>query len=172
VTGVQTCALPILTLDDFDEMAQAMADSLKTSEAITTRGPSDEPWLVSIAAVENLTSEIVTESEKWPVMAKLRAAAPIRTLWDRYAIRFVIPPERRSSVIEGAGGDWAFSSFGEDRAATHVMTGVLRSITRAGSEARTDLYQAEFLIVDLNRGEPVWTDQFTIKRTAEGHLWD
>lgn len=161
-----------LALDDLDQMAQAMADSLKTAEAITSRTPDDEPWRVSIAKVENLTSEVVTESEKWTVLARLRAAAPIRTFSERYAVRFVIPPERRSMVVADAGGDMDFADFGAARAATHVMTAVFRSITRADRDVRTDLYQAEFVIIDLKAGEPVWSDLFTIKRTAEGHLWD
>jgi len=161
-----------LALDDFDQMAQAMADSLKTSPAVTQRDPTDDPWLVSMAPLQNLTSEIVTESEKWAVLNELRSAAPIRTLWDGYAIRFVIPPERRSMVVADSGSDWDFARFGEAREATHVLTGTVRAIVRAGPAVRTDLYQAEFVLVDLKSGEPVWTDLFTIKRTAEGRLWD
>jgi len=161
-----------MTIEDIETMASEMAQSMLASEALNRRGPTSEPWVISIDKVLNLSDEPMTENEQWSIMAQVRGSLPIRELWDSKAIRFVIPPER---VIElrnsGENTDFA-EGFGAGRKATHTMTATFRSITRAQATRRSDLYYCEFELIDLKTGEPVWSDRFEFKRQARGHVWD
>ena len=175
-----SCATPAyarpntrLTVDDFDAMAEAMGQSL--SRTLADRGPDSEPWVVSMQKVTNLSSDVVPEREQWSVMAQLRGAQPIEALWKTKNVRFVMPAERVVAMRADENSDeFQEPTFAADRAATHVMTGVFRSVTRGEPEGdvRTDLYSMTFEILDLRTNLPAWTDAFEFKRQAKGKLWD
>ena len=161
-----------MTVDDFDQMAIAMSQSLQASPAIAARGPHSEPWLVSVAKVENLTSDVMTESEQWKIMDDLIGSLPITTLWDEKQIRFVLPPEKVLMLRGSQDKRQDFEGFGADRDVTQVLNAVFRSTTRAESDGRTDLYYAEFSLLQFNTGQVIWTDKFEYKRSASGKIWD
>lgn len=159
-----------MTVDDFEAMTAAMAQSLLRSDAFAQRGSDSEPWVISIQKVTNLTSDVMPQREQWSIMAQLRGAAPIASLWHEKHVAFVLPAERvvelrRSGVEYG-------EAFGAGREPTHVMTATFRSATRAQDKHRTELYYTEFEIIDLRTGGPVWHDRFEFKRAARGKLWD
>lgn len=159
-----------MTVGDFEAMAAAMAQSLLQSDALARRGPGSDPWTVSIQKVTNLSSDVMPQREQWSIMAQLRGATPIQSLWHQKNVRFVLPAQR---VVELRGSAAEFGeAFGARREPTHVMTATFRSITRAQMKDRTDVYYAQFEIIDLRTGEPVWQDRFEFKRAASGHVWD
>lgn len=160
-----------LTVDDFQEMAGAMAESLMRSDALAQRGPESEPWIVSMERVRNLSSDVMTQSEQWMIMARLRASTPLAQLWDHKNVRFVLPPERAQQLRDSDA--LAFEEITPTRTSpTHTLTATIRSVTRATAQARTDLYYCEFEMLDLTTGEPVWNDRFEVRREALGHVWN
>ncbi len=162
-----------LTVGDFEAMAQAMAQSMMASDALTARGPDDTPWVVSIDKVLNLSDDVMTENEQWSIIAQVRGAEPMRVLWDEKAVRFVLPAVHDVHAIPCGNNPNEFPYFfGSERRPTHTMTATFRSVTRAQAKMRSDLYYCQFDLLNLGTGEPVWSDRFEFKRQAKGHVWD
>ena len=156
-------------VEDYQAMGVAMGESLASSEALTSRTSDSEPWVISIDRVTNLTSDVMTRSEQWAIVEKVRNALPLQTLWEQRRVRLVLPPERRRSVRETAElVDPANVAAG----VTHVMTATFYSTTRAVEDRRSELYLCKFELIDLRSGEPVWEDTFEYKRAASGRIWD
>lgn len=158
-----------LAAEDFADVAAAVAAQLAASEALRDRSPDDEPWIIAIDRVENLSSDVIAVSEQWWLMARLRASLPIQTLSRQRAIRFVIPAEHLARLRER---DPELAEAASDRAATHRMGAVFRSVTRFGQGGRTDLYRVDFDLVDLSDGALEWSGSYEFKRLAFGRGWD
>ncbi len=164
-----------MTVEDLEEMSAQMSQSLAASDAFRTRTATSEPWVISIDKAMNLSSDIMTESERWYVIQKLRSTLPIRALGQQRNVTFVIPKERldamRANPKLDVSGD---PNFGAQRKPTHQMTATFRSLTRANQEGtgRTESYYCEFEIMEFATGVPVWNDKFEYKRGATGHIWD
>lgn len=171
LTGCQQSKSSRMTAEDFNQMAIAMSQSLLESPAIAKRGPDSPLWLVSAEEVQNLTSDVMTESEQWKIVDDLVNSLPIQSLWERKNIRFVLPPEKLLVLRDGPTMP-EIEPEGMDREVTHVLNATFRSATRAQLKGRTDLYYAEFELLNLHTGEPVWTDRFEFKRSAKGNVWD
>ncbi len=162
-----------MTVDDLDAISGAMAASLAASPALAGRGPSSSPaWVISIDKVENLSSDVMTESEQWAVVARIRGSLAIQALREQKNVRFVIPPDRVEAMRSTVGSAGDQPGWGAHRRPTHQMAATFRSVTRAGATDRTELYYCEFQVVDLSSGERVWSDRFEYKRIAKGHVWD
>jgi hypothetical protein len=172
LVGCATARSTRVTVEDFSEMSNAMAQSLARSPWLDQRNPASEPITVSIEKVQNLSSDVMTQSEQWYVIQKLRSSLPITALWDQKAVRFVIPPEKQQLVRQDAALAPDAADYGSQRRPTHLMSATFRSITRADATNRTDLYYCEFEILDLATRLPVWTDKFEFKRAAAGHVLD
>jgi hypothetical protein len=172
LAGCATARSTRVTVEDFSEMSNAMAQSLARSPWLDQRTPASEPITVSIEKVQNLSSDVMTQGEQWYVIQKLRSSLPITALWDQKAVRFVIPPEKQQLVRQDAALQPEAADYGSERRPTHLMSATFRSITRADATNRTDLYYCEFEILDLATRLPVWTDKFEFKRAAAGHVLD
>lgn len=159
------------TLDDLQDMTAAMARSLLQSHAFAQRTAESEPWVISIDRVENLSSEVMTQSEQWYLIHRIRSSVPLVELAEQRNIRFVMPPERLTALREQYDLPES-QTLGTDRQVTHVMTATFRSVTRAVALERSDLFYCEFEILDMRTYEPVWNDHFEWKRAARGHIWD
>jgi outer membrane murein-binding lipoprotein Lpp len=158
-----------LTASDFADLAAAVAAELEASDAIAERSSADEPWIVAMDRVENLSGDFIPVSEQWWLMEKVRSALPMRAIGERYAIRFVIPVERLRE-LQALSPELA--GAGSERAPTHALRAVIRSVERTGGGGRTDMYAADFQLVDLSSGEVVWSGRGEIKRVAFGRVWD
>ena len=158
-----------IAVDDYQTMGVAMGESLASSDAVTGRTADSEPWVISIDKVTNLTSDVMTRSEQWAIVEKVRSALPLQTLWGRHRIRLVLPPDRRQSVRETAELD---NPRNVAAGVTHVMTATFLSTTRAVDDQRSELYLCKFELIDLRTGEPVWEDTFEYKRAAAGRILD
>lgn len=165
------CAAPSRTTRletrDFEDIAFEVAQSLRASDFLRERSPDSAPMTVAIQKAENLSSDILSEGERWFLMNRVVQASSMRALADERAIRFVIPAENLRELRELTGDD----QLAAGRAPTHTMTARLRSITRAAGLDRTDLYRAEYRITDLSTGETMWTGEFELKRAAVGRSY-
>lgn len=158
------------TADDFQAVAAEMAASLSRCEAIADRTPDSPPWTISLNKVENLSMDVMTESEQWSIMADLFGSLPLQTLWRDHNIRFVMPAERVAAMRDA--DEFAGDGFAGERRVTHTMTAQLMSLTRAVKQERTDSYYWQFEIIDLTTGRSIWQDRFEYKRSARGIIWD
>ncbi len=182
LAGLLGCAVPARSTQvrgiDLQDMSAAMAQSLAASPVIAARDAQSTPWVVSMQRVTNLTQDVLTPSEMWYAVQRVRSGQSMVALAQQRNIRFVIPAERVREMrndrdIGGDIGDFD-ETFGESRNVTHVLTATFRSVTRVNSLGtdRSDLYYTEFEILELASGVPVWTDRFEFKRRAKGKVWD
>ncbi len=158
-----------IAAEDFADVAAAVAGQLQTSDALQDRGPDDEPWVIAIDRVQNLSSDVIAVSEQWWLMAKLRSSLPMRTLSVDRAVKFVIPAEHLEAV---RARDPELAEAAPERSPTHRMGAVFRSVTRVGQNGRTDLYQVDFDLVSLSDGQLEWSGSYEFKRLAFGRGWD
>ena len=172
--GCKTQQTSRIQVEDYLEMSAAMAQSLRQSQAFAERSADSEPWVVSFDKVLNLSSEIMTRGEQWGIVAMVRGAQPINSLWDDKRVAFVIPAQYAIDQRGTLDAERADKGFGSERRVTHTITSTFRSVTRVGEagEGRTDVYGCEFQMLDLNTNEPVWLDTFEFKRTATGSVRD
>lgn len=160
-----------LTADDFVQIAEDVSEQLRGSDLLADRTPESPRMVVAISRLENLSSDVIPESEQWWLMERLRGAVPIQTLAGRYNIVFAMPVERVRQLRE-RGLPAGEPVPGGARSPTHEMTGTFRSITRTAGRHRADLYLFEARITDLESGELVWVGATELKRAAFGRSWD
>ena len=163
-----------IQIDDYLEMTAQMAQSLRQSDAFAEHSADIEPMVVSFDKVLNLSSEIMTQGEQWGVVAMIRGAQPINSLWGDKRVAFVIPAQYAIDRRGTMDAERTNKGFGSERKVTHAITSTFRSVTRVGEDgqARTDVYACEFQMLDLSTNEPVWIDTFEFKRSAAGNLRD
>jgi hypothetical protein len=159
-----------------DEIAARMAASLRRCPAVAARTADSPLWVVTINQVTNLTSDVMSEGEKWYIMARVQGLMPMLALRQEKNIRFVIPAERRDAMLAdpniGAQAGELTEAFAAGRQPTHSLEATFSSVSRADPTHRTDAYQCQFQLLDLRSGEPAWMDQFDFKRAASGQVWD
>lgn len=172
--GCKTQQTSRIAVEDYLEMSAAMAQSLRQSDAFAQRSAESEPWVVSFDKVLNLSSEIMTQGEQWGIVAMVRGAQPINSLWDDKRVAFVVPAQYAIDQRGTLNAERADKGFGSERGVTHTITSTFRSMTRVGEDGngRTDVYACEFQMLDLNTNVPVWLDTFEFKRTATGSVRD
>lgn len=172
--GCKTQQTSRIAVEDYLEMSAAMAQSLRQSDAFAQRSADSEAWVVSFDKVLNLSSEIMPQGEQWYVVASIRAAQPINSLWNDKRVAFVIPAQYAIDQRGTLNAERADKGFGTERGVTHTITSTFRSVTRIGEDGngRTDVYACEFQMLDLNANESVWIDVFEFKRTATGSVRD
>ncbi len=158
-----------LTVGDFEATASELAAKLEASDLLSDRTPDSPRWTIAIDKVENLSSDVISESEQWWLVYGVRDAQPMRALRETRNVVWVIPAEQLA-MLRTSGYDVAQS--GSERSPTHTMSGTFRSATRTASLDRTDVYRCEFRITDLATGEQVWADSVEFKRIARGKAWD
>ncbi|MEO0476516.1 MAG: hypothetical protein AAF085_11190 [Planctomycetota bacterium] len=172
--GCKTQQTSRIAIEDYVEMTAVMAQSLRQSDAFAERSAESEPMIVSFDKVLNLSSEIMTQGEQWGVVAMVRGAQPINSLWNDKRVAFVIPARYAIDQRGTLDAERADKGFGTERGVTHTITSTFRSVARVGEDGqgRTDVYGCEFQMLDLNTNEPVWIDTFEFKRTAKGSVRD
>lgn len=177
VAAIASCAsepqTTRLRASDFNYTVDRMAESLAASDFLAGRGPDSPPAYITIQQVENLTSDIIPESERWMLMERVQAALNKRELAERKNLRFQIPPEHRQGLRE-IEGDRPRDGAGMPET-THVMEAVFISSKRAQRdrehrlvERRQDYYYLEYSISELDSRNLVWSETFEFKREAAG----
>jgi hypothetical protein len=159
----------VLTTDDLDATTKDMAAKLASSKFLADRTPQSERMVIAISKVENLSSDIITESEEWSLMQRVRDSLPIVDLGKQRNLVFVIPAEH---LKEGQAKGAYDAEFAKGRRPTHEMDATFRSATRAAGMDRTDAYMVEYRVTNLASGELVWNETFEFKRVAKGRSYD
>jgi hypothetical protein len=171
--GLTGCAAPArstrLETLDFESIVVEIAASLRASDFLSDRTPSSPEVLLTVQKPTNLTSDLLTEGEKWYLIDRVTHSFHIRDLARERRIRFIIPAERLENLKELIPDD---REIGSERAPTHVMTAVLRNVTRAAGADRTDLYAAHYTITSIKTGETEWTGEYLLKRAAQGRSYN
>ncbi len=158
-----------LTVADMEEVSVAMSQSLLQSETIRSRTRESAPWVVAMNRVENLSSDVITVSERWSMMQGLQNELSLSALANERNLTFVIAAEHLRHLQEQKDID---PGFGSGRAPTHQLGATIRSITRQADLHRTDAYIVEFRMTDIDSGQQVWSGEYPIKRAAFGRSWD
>jgi len=151
---------------DFQVMTSELALELSRTPVLADRGPEEPVLTIAMDQVENLTTDIITPSEGWFLMDRVRDAQDIVSLSRERSVRFVIPAARAGGLRDIEPDALA------DRAPTHALRATIRSVTRFVGSDRTELYDIEYRLVVLTSGETVWTGTFPVKRAAVGKAWD
>lgn len=164
-----------LEAGDLEALVQHMVQSLAASDFLEQRTARSAPIRIVIDKAENLSSDIVTESEQWMVVARVRGAIPLVEFSRTKNIVFQITPQRYKTLRRAGYTD----DLGPDDPPTHTMAATFRSLRRAGSAGRrgvsnlrADTYYMEFRIVDLRTRAVVWIDEFSFTRQAQGLMID
>ncbi|MCC6285142.1 MAG: hypothetical protein IT439_07550 [Phycisphaerales bacterium] len=173
MSGAGGCAGPggstRLRVDDFEATTAAIAADLRSASFLAGRDAASEPWTVSIDKAVNLSSDVISESERWYIVQRVRSGLPMLSLSRERNIAFVIPAETWRRVM---GDDPGEVPQDPGRAPTHQMRAEFRSITRTAGLDRTDAYVVFYAITDLRTGTEVWNGEYTFKRAARGRAWD
>lgn len=154
---------------DFQDISTEVGASLQSSEFLRERTPESPLMLIAIHKIDNLTTDLVSEGEKWFLMDRVMNSGVMDALRRERNIRFVIPAEKLEALAER--NLWA-APIAPERRPTHTMTASLRNVVRAAGLDRTDLYAAHYTITALDSGENVWTGEYLLKRTAEGRSYN
>lgn len=168
------CATPVpassrLTVSDFEFVSSEMSAKLAASPLLEGRTLQSEPMTVAVSKVENLSTDLLSEGEKWYLVDSVLDSDSMRALRDERNIRFVIPAEKLALFRKTLGPEAEVAS---QRSPSHTLTARIRSVTRAASLDRTDLYSCEFSMVELDTGAIVWSDSVLLKRIARGRSYN
>jgi hypothetical protein len=167
------CAAPARTTRlqtrDFQDISTEVAASLQSSDFLRDRTPQSPLMLIAIHKVDNLTTDLLSEGEKWFLMDRVMNSDVMAALRRGRNIRFVIPAERLEAIAER--NLWA-APIAPERRPTHTMTAALRNVVRAAGINRTDLYAAHYAITAIDTGETEWTGEYLLKRTATGRAYN
>ena len=164
--GGTTAPSTRLRMADFQAMTAALAADLSGSHLLVDRSPTSPVMTIAMDRVENLTSDLITEGEGWYLMDRVRDSQDLLSLSEERNVRFVIPAART-----GANRAIEPDAF-ELRAPTHAMRATIRSLTRQALVDRTEFYDIEYRVMDLDTGITEWTGTYPIKRAAVGREWD
>lgn len=158
-----------LTAGDFEFVSSEMAAKLAASDWLAERGPDSPPMTIAVSKVENLTTDLISEGEKWYLVDTVLDSESMKALKALRNIRFVIPAEKLVLLRKTLGPE---EDVAQQRSPTHTLAARMVSVTRAAGRDRTDLYNCEFRIVELASGELVWTDHAELKRIAAGRAYN
>jgi len=158
-----------LSVDDIEFTATELTHKLADSDWLRGRSAESPRVVVAIQKVENLSTDLIPEPDRWYMMARLRASRPVETYRRLYNVAFVIPAEHlRDSSMQSE----AERELGTGRKPTHELTATFRSATRTAARDRTDAYLCECRVTDLATGELCWADIVEFKKAAFGKSYD
>lgn len=158
-----------LSVSDIEATAQDLAAKLSASDLLMSRTADSERMTVAINKVENLTTDVIPESDQWYIMARVRDAQSIQALRSLRNVVFVIPQD----FFRGSTTQNEFDKeFASGRRPSHEMSATFRSATRAAGLDRTDAYMCELRVTDLKTRELAWTGIVEFKKVAFGKAYD
>lgn len=161
-----------LTSDDFTEFAVGLSSKLSQSDFLRDRTPDSAAMIIAVSSVENLSTDLLSEGERWYLMDRVIDSRTMEVLGRQKNIRFVIPAEKLDLLRARLRDEGLPMPPAPERAPTHAMTARVLSVTRTAGRDRTDLYDCRATISDLADGATVWTDSFAIKRIAAGRSYN
>jgi hypothetical protein len=167
-SGAPVARTTFLDSIDLIEMTDRMAQSFSAHEAIASRRPESERWVISMNRIENHTNQIIPDREKWLYVARLRALLDRGALARSKNLTWIIPPERWSMLQDELGPEPAALRL----LPTHQLTGEFTALTSTSGHGRSDAYLAEYHLFDLVDGRLIWSDHWEVKRAISGRTYD
>ncbi|MBA4028372.1 MAG: hypothetical protein C0475_04450 [Planctomyces sp.] len=166
--------------------AQRVLEQLAQSDFILMRTQSSERLVLRPHPLENLSDNRLSRGDQWAAMARVLLDPRVLELLRSRNIVVQMPP-LASDAVARAG--LTVREPPAELAPTHLFTGRLRSITRAGApEAdagagerrgagsertqRTDRYFFEYTIIDARTRAVEWAGSAELARRAHGSLID
>lgn len=158
-----------LAVSDIEHTAVELGAKLGGSDFLQDRTAESPRVVIAITRVENLSTDIIPESDRWYIMARVRDSQGLEPLRRLRNVVFVVPMAFLRDSATATEFDRAYAS---GRAPTHEMEATFTSATRAAGRDRTDAYLCEMRITSLETREVVWTDIVEFKKTAFGKAYD
>ena len=174
LAGLSACAATPpatsrLAAGDFELVSTELAAKLAASDFLKDRTPDSAPITIAVSKVENLTTDLLSEGEKWYLVDSAVDSLAMNQLRTSKNITFVIPAEKLAELRKTLGPEQQVAAA---RAPTHTLTARMRSLTRAAGRDRTDVYDCEFSIVEIAGGEIAWSGSAALKRVARGRAYN
>lgn len=158
-----------LAVEDIEHTAIELGAKLGGSDFLQGRTPDSPRVAIAITKVENLSTDIIPESDRWYIMARVREGQGLEPLRRLRNVVFVVPMEFLRDSLTPTEFDREYAS---GRTPTHEMEATFRSATRTAGRDRTDVYLCEMRVTSLDTREIVWTDIVEFKKTAFGKAYD
>lgn len=164
--------------------AELVLEQLAQSPFILSRSHASERLVLRPHPLENLSDNRLSRGDQWAAMARVLLDPRVLGLLRSRNIAVQMPP-LASSALERAG--LSVSEPPGQETPTHLFTGRLRSITRAGGPGaegesgaggggarteRTDRYFFEYTIIDARSRAVEWAGAAELARRAHGSLID
>jgi len=159
-----------LTASDYIYTVSETRAKLSESSFLATRTAQSPPVTIGVKKVENLTSDVIPESEQWMFVLNVQNSPEMQTLAQQKNIHFQMPPERLEELRRDG---FAVADTGW-QPPTHELAAVFRSVVRSSRDKegyidkRSDQYQLQYTITDLKSGEVQWSGIVEFKRAASG----
>lgn len=174
--GAVGCAGPSLdassrlSIGDMQLIVDDTVQAFAASDWIGDRGPNSERAVISVQRMVNASDDVITPSELWYLAQAVSAEVfRSRVLREEKNVTIVIP----SSRLEDAKRRGAVTGrSGADRQVTHTMVGRINNAARSESGGRTDLYVAEYTLVNVGTGDIEWIGRVRFERRALGRSFN
>lgn len=153
---------------DLIALTDAMAASLLTAPVIAGRDAEAPPMVIVTDRITNRSDHFLPRSEQWAFMNRLRALLNHSRLLDERNMVFVLSRRQAEALGERHAAD-----VQPDRTQpTHALTATLHSVTRHTRRQRSDMYLADFTLLDLQSNEILWEDTYEVKYAVERNRLD
>lgn len=158
-----------LLTQDFRAVVTEMSQKLASSDWLRDRTRDSSPIIITVRSIENLSSDLISEGERWYQMERVCDALSESAALRERAITMVVPVERRRRMAEegAASGMRAGSAR-----ATHEMTAQILSTRRRSGDMREEFYFWRYTVNEIASGEVVWSGSFEMERAARGDSWN
>lgn len=178
------CAAParttLLKPSDLVLNTQTVVEQLARSDFLRSReGGTATPIVISPEPLENLSDNRLSSGDQWVAMARVLLNPQMIELLRAHNAR-VQMPQLKSEAIARAG--LTINEPPAQVAPTHLFRGTLRSLARAASASggtvaseatqRRDTFVFEYVIVEIQSRQIVWSGQSEVARLAHGSLID
>lgn len=181
ITCLPGCSSPqrttLLRASDIEVNTQQMVDGLASSPFLSARTADSPKAVLRPERLVNLSDNRLSQGDQWAAMSKVLLSPNMLELLRSKNI-VVQMPALKSDAIARAG--LTINEPAAEIAPTHIFSGRLRSLTRAGGGddagsdrvQRRDTFMFEYSIYEIRSREIMWSGQSEFSRLAHGSLID
>lgn len=168
--GVDLTKSSRLSVGDMRLIVDETVQSLAASDWVASRSADSPRATVTFGEMVNVSDDVITRSELW-YLAQAVAGEVFgnRELRQGKNIVLVVPAERLDAARRRGSFD---VPVGGDREVTHVMSCEIDTVARSEGDSRTDLYRAEYTLLNLGTAEIEWIGRVTFERRALGRSFN
>jgi hypothetical protein len=161
---------------DMLEASGSIAEQLSQSGFLRGRTAVSSPIRIGLGEMRNMSNERLSDLDRRAAVAQVLIEPGMLELLAQKNVAVVLPPASAKELERfGVRGASARES---DLAATHVVSAVFGSLTRAGASdggparTRKDVFQVDLTIVEVGSRSTVWAGRHEFARAARGVLVD